>query len=132
MKCIAAIDFACNDPDNGLFAGRANSAQYGDIEIEAPCWDGYAFSLVDIGPDAEAIRIHRRKFPIDGPKEWLGNWCWNRYFLLRDDMKRLLLHLRRNGWRVTCGPSRFYDWWNAGLPQRVRDTVADSDGDDGA
>jgi len=108
MKSIVGIDFACNDPDNGLFAGRVNMAQYGDAEIEAPCWEGYAFTLLDRG----TIRIHGHAFPIHASRDWVGNWCWNRYFLLRDDAKRLLLCLRSHGWRATCAPARFYDWWN--------------------
>lgn len=109
MREIAAIDFACNDPDNGLFNGRAGSAMFGDIEIEAPVWEGYRFTQTDA-----AIRLHRLSFPVQGKREWVGNWCWNRYFLYRADMKRLLFCMRRNGWRVTCGPSHFFHWWNEG------------------
>lgn len=108
MKMIAAIDFACNDPDNGLFAGRAGFAMYGDIEIEAPSFEGFAFNVSE-----DALRIHRRRFTFVGSREWVGNWCWNRYFLRREDMKALLLRMRANGWRVTCGASRFFHWWNA-------------------
>lgn len=102
------IDFACNNPDNGLFAGRAGMAMYGDIEIESPDpYGGYSFTELD-----GSIRLHRRKFVYRSAREWVGNWCWNRYFLRRGEMKRLLMTLRANGWRVTCGPSRFFDWWN--------------------
>ena len=111
MKDIVAIDFACNDPDNGLFNGRAGSAMYGDVEIEAPVWEGYRFTELSMESDF-AIRLHRMTFKVDGKREWVGNWCWNRYFLLRSDMKRLLFCMRRNGWRVTCGPSHFFYWWN--------------------
>lgn len=108
MKAIAAIEFACNDPDNGLFAGRAAMATFGDAEIEAPNFDtGYRFSE-GIG----GIMIHRRVFQVVDSKEWFGNWCWNRYMLPRSEMKRLLLTLRERGWRVTTGPDRFYRWWN--------------------
>lgn len=113
MKQIAAIDFACNDPDNGLFNGRAGSAMYGDVEIEAPVWEGYRFGETGTTPNL-AIRLHRLSFPVQDKRDWVGNWCWNRYFLCRADMKRLLLCMRRNGWRVSCGPSHFYHWWNDG------------------
>lgn len=108
MKALAAIDFACNDHDNGLFLGRALGATLGDIEIDPPVWNGYRFS-----ENPTAIRIHRLQFEIVRSKAWVGNWCWNRYVLRRDEMKRLLMCMRRNGWRVTCGPARFYAWWNA-------------------
>lgn len=107
MKSLVRIDFACNDPANGDFAGRAMMASYGDIEIEAPSWDGFKFT--ELGG---AIRIHRRVFSVHSIKYWLGNWCWNGYWLPRADAKRLLMTLRDNGWRVTCGPCRFYDWFN--------------------
>lgn len=103
------IHFACNDPDDGLFAGRAAMASYGDIELEAPNWVGRRFTELP-----GAIRIHRRSFAIEGGKDWVGNWCWNAYRLNRREMKRLLFTLRANGWRCTCGPSRFFDWWNGG------------------
>ena len=101
------IHFACNDPDNGGFAGRTMMASYGDVEIEAPRWEGFRFTEL-----SGAIRIHRRVFGIEGSKDWVGNWCWNAYRLNRAEMKRLLFTLRANGWRCTCGPSRFFDWWN--------------------
>lgn len=107
MKHTAYIDFACNDPDNGLFAGKAMMATYGDIELEAPGWQSYAFTAGD-----GFIRIRRRNFKIVGSKDWFGNWCWNRYALRRAEAKRLLATLRKNGWRCTCGPARFYDWFN--------------------
>ena len=105
---MTAIDFACNDPDNGLFDGRVSSAMYGDIEFEAPLLDGFRFTNL-----GQAIRIHRRAFPVLGSIEWVGNWCWNRYKLERTDAKRLLLTMREHGWQVTCGPVRFCNWWNA-------------------
>jgi hypothetical protein len=105
------IHFACNDPDNGNFAGRAAMASYGDVELEAPNWHGFRFTEL-----TGAIRIHRRVFGIEGSKDWVGNWCWNAYRLNRVQMKRLLLTLRAAGWRCTCGPSLFFDWWNSGNP----------------
>jgi hypothetical protein len=112
MRALSAIDFACNDPDNGSFSGRTGMAVYGDAEIESPdIYGGYKFTELDHG-SIGFIRIHRRKFIYTDAREWVGNWCWNRYYLRRDEMKRLLLTLRDNGWRVTCGPSRFYDWFN--------------------
>ncbi len=109
MKAVVAIDFACNDPDNGQFNGRVGSAcyNYRDAEIEAPNYSGYAFAEVDGG-----IRIHGRVFPVTATAHWVGNWCWNRYYLRRDDAKALLRHLRKHRWRMTCAPSRLYAWFN--------------------
>ena len=114
MKSTATIHFACNDPDNGLFAGKTLMASYDDCELESPSWSEFAFTE---GPGW--IRIHRRKFQFVDSKDWVGNWCWNAYRLPRDEAKRLLHTLRVNGWRCTCGPSRFYDWFNALDEQRA-------------
>lgn len=109
MKSVVAIDFACNDPSCGEFVGRAGSACYNryDAEIEASNFHGYAFSEVDGG-----IRIHGRVFLIVAISRWVGNWCWNRYWLKREDAKALLRHLRKHRWRMTCAPSRLYAWFN--------------------
>lgn len=113
MTRTIRIDIACNDPDNGSFAGKTNMIQYrfdGDyIELEADNWGGYAFT--DSG---SWIRLHRRKFEVIGSKEWFGNWCWNAYGFKRSVGVRLIMMLRASGrWRCTHGPSRWYDWFNA-------------------
>jgi hypothetical protein len=59
------------------------------------------------------IRLHRRKFKIAGSKDWVGNWCWNSYTMERTEAKRFILMLRASAhWRCTCGPTRWYDWFN--------------------
>jgi hypothetical protein len=113
MTRTIRIDIACNDPDNGSFAGKTNMIQYrfdGDyIELEADNWGGYAFT--DSG---SWIRLHRRKFEVIGSKEWFGNWCWNAYGFKRSVGVNLIMMLRASGrWRCTHGPSRWYDWFNA-------------------
>lgn len=107
MLPLVAIDFACNDPDNGLFAGFVGSASYGDAEIEAPSLRGFRFTEVDGG-----IRLHGRVFRTEGSVGWLGNWCWNRYWFTRSEAKRLLGTMKVKGWRATCAPHHFYRWMN--------------------
>lgn len=107
MKKLVPFDFCCNDPDNGDFAGKVWMAQYGDAEIETRHGGYFRFTEIEGG-----IRIHRRKFKVVRYTYWHGNWCWNRYWLPRAEAKRLLATLKANGWRVTCGPSIFYRWFN--------------------
>lgn len=113
MKQTAWVDVACNDPDNGNFAGRTHAITYrlwdGEYcELEADTWGGYPFK-----EKGSAIRIHRKDFPIVQSQDWVGNWCWNGYALNRNEAKRLLRHLRESGrWRCIHGPSRWYDWFN--------------------
>lgn len=108
MKKLVPFDFACNDPDNGDFAGKVWMAQFGDNELDS---GGTEFRFTEID---DGFRIHSRKFAVVRRSYWHGNWCWNRYWLKRADAKRLLVIMRDNGWRVTCGPFAFYRWFNGG------------------
>lgn len=112
MKKSAWFDIACNDPDNGLFAGRTNMIQYrwGNeyIELESRNWEGFTFSEGD-----GWIRLHRRKFAVVETKGWVGNWCWDAYRMRRGEAKRFLGMLKSSGnWSCTQGPSRWFDWFN--------------------
>jgi hypothetical protein len=108
MKALVAIDFACNDPDNGEFAGRVDQAHYAEADLEGDCLKGYAFEVRD-----GMIRIHRRQFRFIERKFWVGNWCWDSFWFSRPVAKQLLGTMRRNGrWRCGDGPTRFFDWWN--------------------
>ena len=111
------IDFACNDPDNGVFAGKAAFASltwHGILcELEHPSWpDGIRFTEL---PDA--IRIHRKVFKITGTKEWVGNWCWNSYRLAWPEYRRLIRTLAANGWRCTAGLTRWTDAYDRLTPE---------------
>ena len=113
MKRAVYFDIACNDPDNGSFVGKAHmiSYQIGPLEhikLEADDWRGYKFT--DAG---EWIRIHRQKFKVIGGKEWVGNWCWNRFKMERSEAKLFIKTLRESDrWRCTHGPTRWFEWFN--------------------
>ena len=122
MKALAQIDFACNDPDNGDFNGEVVAIQYqidqsDHAEIEPIVAGGYPFGL-NSGYDARHGRcdwlcLHGSQYRFDYHRDWNGNWCWNAYWLPRNEAKRLLKDLRDSGrWRCTCAPTRFYDWFN--------------------
>lgn len=114
MKRTAWFDVACNDPDNGMFAGRTHAVTYrlwdgSYCELEADNWGGYAFK--DTG---DAIRLNRKSFCFEGSRDWVGNWCWNGYALTRQEAKKFLRHLKATGrWHCTHGPTRWYDWFNS-------------------
>lgn len=109
VKALVPFDVACNDPDNGDFAGRAWMATFGaySAELEAPFGREVKFTETDRG-----FRFLRHEFAVRRTVHWYGNWCWNRYWLTRAEAKRLLGILRAKGWRCTCGPDRFYRWMN--------------------
>jgi hypothetical protein len=102
------IDFCCNDPGNGDFAGRVVGASFLECDLEPANYDwGYKFTLTPKG-----LRLHRRLFPYLGTKAWVGNWSWDSFLFDRAVGLRLLLVLRAQGWRCTGGPARLYDWFN--------------------
>ncbi len=110
---IIHIDFACNDPDNGQFYGKAHTASWGECEFESPGMELKAFTIGSGPGDGEHwVRIHRQKFRYRVSKAWIGNWCWDRFTFDRAEGVRLLKHLRANGWKCTGGPSRVFDWFN--------------------
>ncbi|WP_018265535.1 hypothetical protein [Methylosinus sp. LW4] len=110
------LDFACND-ERGLFRGRATMAHFRMIgareldgcDLSHDDWErGAAFGLVD-----GELRMHRRRFPILGWREWHGNWCWNRYALTRADGLALLHAMAASGaWSCDGGFTRICDWWD--------------------
>lgn len=117
MKKAAWFDIACNDPDNGVFAGIANMIQYrcGDeyIELESRNWEGFTFSRGD-----GWIRIHRRRFAVIQSKGWVGNWCWDGFQMRRTEAKRFLSTLKSSGdWHCVQGPSRWFEWFNGPQPE---------------
>ena len=78
------IDFACNDPDNGVFAGRVPqihlpnemlslTAEQWDITSEARC------PKLRIEGD-EMIVLSGKQWPAVGSRERIGNWCWSAWW----------------------------------------------------
>lgn len=102
---LIPVDFACNDPDNGLFAGKVCAAQIDGNEVERA-------SEVRFTETETGFRLHRREYIAEERKEWFGNWCWNRFWLPVREANRLAEHLRANGWRCTCGDTRFRQFMN--------------------
>jgi len=74
------VEVCCNNPDNGLFDGKATAIRFGNSELcyEAVNWKGVKFT--DTG---KSIRLHGKVFPYSDMNEWVGNWCWNSYKLDR-------------------------------------------------
>jgi hypothetical protein len=107
--------FACNDPRNGLFIGRASACQVGgkawNLELTHDSWGkGCPFMVAET---LMRFCIHRTWFPFAGHREWVGNWCWDAFSLKRPQALRLLLVMRNSGqWSCDAGPTRIARWWN--------------------
>jgi hypothetical protein len=125
------LEVACNDPDNGIFAGRAFGLQIGEAEFESTDWrNGHAFAELD-----GAVRLSGKIWKICGSKEWFGNWCWNRYELY-DRQKTTRWYLvdfvtwlrSRRIFNCTTAPSEFFDWFNGDkslAPKNIHRLVCD-------
>jgi hypothetical protein len=117
------VGFACNDPDNGNFTGRAWMANVESLyRVGRHRWDaelghdnwGHGCALT-VDHTLMRLRIHRVWFPFKSHKSWFGNWCWDAFEFERSTTKRLLELMRERGnWRCEAGPSVFYRWWNRG------------------
>lgn len=83
------VGFACNDGDNGLFAGTAEAlcVSRGDEMLSL---DLTWCRTPRLSVGTNWIRFLQLRFPIFGSKDWVGNWCWNEYVLELPDVARLL------------------------------------------
>lgn len=120
-KRLIAVDFACNDPDDGSFAGKVGMASAHGAEIELDPFGGVSYTdmlatfFTHDGGDTQftvtgsTIRLHRREFRFNGSADWVGNWCWNRYWFDPKEYRRLVRTLACNGWKCTAGLARWGD-----------------------
>lgn len=102
MKLVP-VDFACNG-DGGYFDGNVGWISAYGCDLE---WCGLrdpAFTVKD-----GWFRLHRQKFRFEASQEWVGNWCWNRYWLARSEYRRLIRTLSQAGWHCTGGIARWSD-----------------------
>lgn len=111
------VSFACNDPDNGDFIGRAMAAQVEslglypwDAELVHDDWSRGCRLTVD--DKLMKLRIHGVWFPFKARRSWFGNWCWEAFEFERATGKRLLMLMRERGpWHCEAGASTFFRWW---------------------
>lgn len=107
------IDIACNDPDNGCFAYCAEQIQIGAqfIELEARRTAPRFVALT------HSVRLAGKHWPIRGSKEWIGNWCWNGYWLDIPVAVDFLCWLHgRKLFDLTRGERRIFNMWRSDRP----------------
>jgi hypothetical protein len=118
---LVRIDFACNDPDNGLFAGRVGAIQLYDVdpifELESTTSGDRAFAI-----EMSAIRVSGKSFPFHERRSWVGNWCWEGFWMDVCEVERMLVWLRRPRsserrlFELTTGTSLLVHDWRAPGP----------------
>lgn len=107
------IDVACNDPDNGLFSGRAEqiSIGYDLLELEAR---GAPPKFVEL---ANGFRLAGKSWYSPQSKYGVGNWCWNGYWMKTGHAAHFLSWLHsRNLFSVSSGESRLFNMWQSPKP----------------
>lgn len=110
-----AIDIACNDPDNGLFAGRAAAIELpsGDTLMELAASDMAGPRMREA---ADHIAISNRKWPIVASKDWVGNWVWNRYWMELDQAVAFFAWVHSTGrFDVEQAEERLFNAWQSDL-----------------
>lgn len=108
------IDIACNNPDDGIFAGRAEMIEIAGDFLQLELAGCRAPKFTDLGDE---IRLSRRKWPIVGSKDWIGNWCWNGYWMKIPIAVDFLAWLQTTRiFHCTCGEERAYNIWNSEKP----------------
>jgi hypothetical protein len=105
------IDLACNDPDNGLFWDRVEQINIGELLV---------LSALRTPPTLRelpgAIRLAGKRWPVLGSKDWVGNWCWNRYVLDLDVAADFLVWLHgRRLFNCDQAETRLFNLWR--LPE---------------
>ena len=111
------VDIACNDPDNGSFAGKAPflEIKFNDelAEFESANWR----HMPKFDETKEGFRLAGKAWPVIGGKEWVGNWCWNRYEMTAGTFREFLEWMqRRKVYDLTSAEEGFYDWYSKGGP----------------
>lgn len=107
------IDVACNDPDNGIFAGRAEQINVGNLmELEARRSPAPRFVEMQ-----NCFRMAGKRWFTRGSKDWVGNWCWNGYWMDIPEAVQFLAWLHgRKMFDCTTGEQRLFNIWKLDRP----------------
>lgn len=127
MSGRARFLLSVNDGNNGLPTGHIDGVdvmgEEGDVlELRACVWPPSRCPRFTRGDGW--VRISRRKFPILGYKEWVGNWCWDAVSMGAADGAELLNYLRELGWHCEGGISPYFEQWESGGKWRPSDVGA--------
>lgn len=121
------IDLCCNDPDNGMFAGRVCQIALGDglFSAYASSWNITSFrGCPRLRQIPGAIVLAGKAWPIRGRCEWHGNWCWNRYFLSDVVGARFMSWLHgRKLFEVDEAETRLFNLWQLDQSFTADDTA---------
>jgi len=121
------LHFACNDPDNGVFAGRVEGVALDNGALDLTC---QAMRPPKLSVGVLTLKFGRRRWDYEHEVQWLGNWCWNGYWMSTDRAVDFLTWLHADG-RFSCdgGWVELCDLWAEAphnvAPERFRLCVAE-------
>lgn len=110
---LIMIDVACNDPDNGIFAGRAEHISLG--------FDLLDLEAIRVPPKfteiANGFRLAGKQWHAPSAKHGVGNWCWNGYWMKTRHAAHFLSWLHgRKLFAVCSGEQRLFNMWQSDKP----------------
>lgn len=76
------VHIACNDGDNGMMGRHAEgvSLSFGKLPSFDLAVPSVTFRHIDT-QSGTAFRFSRREYAYASMSTWVGNWCWNAYYL---------------------------------------------------
>ena len=96
MTHMYGVHVACNDPDNGNFAGKAQM-------LQLDFGKGDYLELGMCGAREPNFRVERSRFRLgrlwysfERSSDWVGNWCWNAYYVTGLTAAKLAFDLMRD------------------------------------
>lgn len=115
---LLSVQIACNDPDSGLWRGRAAAIELvgrdgcSRLDLELVRGRDVAVAITDDG----RLRVGRFLYPFDLHRRWVGNWCWDGFALRLDVAEQLVWNLHLSGrWSCAGGLADACDAWDDGL-----------------
>jgi len=110
MTALVEVQIACNDPRDGNPMGRAVAVNIAGVEFEALNLPEPKFVETE-----GAFRLSGKRWRFRKSTSWVGNWCWDAFWMPRDDAADFLLWLRRRGlFFASSGPVTLMDWFQSG------------------
>jgi hypothetical protein len=129
LKRQIRFDFACNDPDNGLATGRVAQIEISPdiLTLDAKQWTGFSFARCPkVRDEGSSIILAGKRWPISRSKEWIGNWCWNAYWMEPVTARSFLIWLRaRDLFHATEGEASLFYAWNNPDPRAFLAAILD-------
>ena len=127
---LISIHFACNNPDNGDFAGQVCQIALPDgaLDLTARAWRITSFrGCPKLRDGMDSFVLAGKRWPVIRRKFWVGNWCWDSFTLTSDKATAFMVWLHgralfqcEGGWSELCDawdrppPLNFPEkWWKA-------------------